>query len=251
MGGFVLRRELRHGDSQTLRHLAIGWECIAGDSVACALSYVTFVGIDQAQLGQRNICRRTLRAGTGGLVPSKSHLLAASPCMGVTGCKVTHALSDAFSSPFQENTTLLTSVRWRRRQRARHGRQSPFLHVCLDEDEPHLPKVHVHLARAISSDRREEVLGFQAVCDVLELLAVASEENRSRSRSVANTNDITLDVRRAVRVCGERLVEPTRAGGCVRNGSLVETCAKGQDVSFESDLHRTYQGDGKGDTAWW
>ena len=61
-----------------------------------------------------------------------------------------------------------------------------------------MAKVDVHLARTVCAYGGEEVLSFETVSDVVEFLAVSCEEEGSSSGSVANSNDISLDVRGAI-----------------------------------------------------
>lgn len=50
---------------------------------AGAFARIIFVGIYKAELCERNIRRASLWTGAGWLMPSKAHLLAASPSMSV------------------------------------------------------------------------------------------------------------------------------------------------------------------------
>ena len=82
----------------------------------------------------------------------------------------------------------------------------------------------MHGTRPICADGGEEILGFQAVGDVVELFAVAGEEDGASSWAVADADDVALDVFGGV-VCGsERLVEAAVAGGDVREGGFVPAC---------------------------
>jgi hypothetical protein len=62
-------------------------------------------------------------------------------------------------------------------------------------------------ARPVGTDCGKEVLCFQSMSDVIELLAVACEEDCPTSRSVSNTDNITLYVLRTVGGWRERLIE--------------------------------------------
>jgi hypothetical protein len=72
--------------------------------------------------------------------------------------------------------------------------QTPLLDISLDENETHLAEVDVYMAWSVCADSGEEVLGLEAVCDVVKLLAVSSEKEGSGSRSVSDADDISLDV---------------------------------------------------------
>jgi hypothetical protein len=62
-------------------------------------------------------------------------------------------------------------------------------------------------AGAIGTDGGKEVLRFQSMSDVIKFLAVTCEEDRPTSRSVSNTDNVTLYVLRAVGSWSERLIE--------------------------------------------
>lgn len=115
---------------------------------------------------------------------------------------------------------LATVGRWRRKT-AGHGRQSPLLDVCFDEDKAHLAKVDLDVARPICSHSREEVLCLEAMRDIVELLSVASEKDSAGARPVAYTNDVALFVVRSVVGARERLVVPSLAARCVCNGPFM------------------------------
>lgn len=76
-------------------------------------------------------------------------------------------------------------------------------------------------ARPVGADGGEEVLGFEAVGDVVELLAVAGEEEGSGAGAVADADDVALDVGRAVGGRCEGLVVAALAGGGVGYGVFV------------------------------
>lgn len=83
----------------------------------------------------------------------------------------------------------------------------------------------------IGTDRREEVLRLQTVHDIVKLLAISREEDRSRPRTISDTYHITLLEFRAVRSGVKGLVMSPVASGLVRNGRLVESCTK--SISIE------------------
>lgn len=76
-------------------------------------------------------------------------------------------------------------------------------------------------AGTVCADGGEEVLRFKAVGDVVEFLAVAGEEEGACAGTVADADDVALDVGRAVRGWGEGLVVAALAGGGVRHGVFV------------------------------
>lgn len=82
-----------------------------------------------------------------------------------------------FPASLEQDTAGLGSVWWWGCKRARHGCQSPFLHVGLDKNKTGLAKIHMNCSRAIGADGREKVGILDAVDDVVELFAVASKEN--------------------------------------------------------------------------
>jgi len=119
----------------------------------------------------------------------------------------------AFSSRLKQYTPLLASIRWRRRKTARHRRQAPLLHISFDEDEAALTEIDVDGARAICADSGEKVLGFEAMGYIVELLAVAGEEDCASAGAIANTYHVALDIGGAVICGGEGLVVAAGAGG--------------------------------------
>lgn len=121
----------------------------------------------------------------------------------------------AVPSRFEEDAALLTTVRRWWRQTAGHRRQTPFLDVGLDEDEAALAEVDVHGAGPLRADGGEKVLRFEAVGHVVELFAVACEEDGAGAGTVADTDDVALDVFRTVGGGREGLIVAAVAGGGV------------------------------------
>ena len=80
------------------------------------------------------------------------------------------------------------------------------------------------LARALSANRREEVLSLESMCNIVEFLAIASEEKGSSARPVSNSDNVSLNVSGSV--CGrcEGLVVASVAVGSVGDRGLVVTC---------------------------
>ena len=112
----------------------------------------------------------------------------------------------AFSPCFQKNTPLLTPV-WRRgRKTACHGSQTPFLDIGLYEDETTLAKVDVDRTRTIGSDGGEEVLRFETMDNVIELLAVAREEYGAGSGPIAYAHNVALNIFGTVKRRGKGLI---------------------------------------------
>ena len=101
---------------------------------------------------------------------------------------------------------MLAAVRWWWSQAAGHGRQSPLLNIGFDEDESHLAEIDVNSTRAVSPNGREEVLAFQVVRELVQLLAVPGEENGAGARSVPYADDVSLDIRGSIRGGSEGLV---------------------------------------------
>jgi hypothetical protein len=62
-------------------------------------------------------------------------------------------------------------------------------------------------AGTIGTDGGKEVLRFQSMSDVIKFLAVACEEDCPASRSVSNTDNVTLYVLMTVESWSERLIE--------------------------------------------
>jgi hypothetical protein len=133
-------------------------------------------------------------------------------------------LPRAISSCFEEYAPLLTSIRWWWRKTACHRRQTPFLNVRLDENEPTLAEVHVHRARAVGTHRRKEILGLEAVGYIVEFLAITCEEDGSGSGTIPDAYHVTLHVFKTI-VCGsEGLVVATLASRDVCYRGFMPAC---------------------------
>ena len=61
-------------------------------------------------------------------------------------------------SSFQQNATLLRSIRGWRSQASSDGSETPFFDVGLDENEAGLPEVDVNSSGTICSNGGEEIL---------------------------------------------------------------------------------------------
>lgn len=151
------------------------------------------------------------------MITSKTHLLATRSCMSIA-CRdvvASHAFPDAISARVQENRSLFAAVRRWGSQAASLWGEAPFLYVCFDKDEAHLSKVDMYLARTLSANRRKEVLRLETMCNIIELLAVASEKNCPSSRPVADSDNVALDISWSVSGGCKRLVVASVAVGSV------------------------------------
>lgn len=153
-----------------------------------------FVGRNVGQLGKGDVSRRPNGARADRLGGSNSR---ASRCV-----RLVDALRDlggAFSPRFKQNASLFAPVRWGRGEATSHWGQTPFLDIAFDEHEAHLAKIDMNAAGTVGANGREKVLRPVVMHHILEFLPVASEEYCARSGSVAHSNDIALEQRRAVR----------------------------------------------------
>ena len=130
-----------------------------------------------------------------------------------------------FPPRFEEYGVRLRAIWRRRRQRARHGSETPLLDVGLDENEAGLTEVDVYDARPVRADGGEEVLCLQSMDSILHLLAVSCEENRASPGPVADANNIALHNLRTVGSCCEGLVIAAGAVGQIGNRIFVEALA--------------------------
>jgi hypothetical protein len=74
-----------------------------------------------------------------------------------------------------------------------------------------LAKVDVDRTRPVRADRGEEILGFEAMGDVVKFFAIAGEEDGASSGPVADADYVALDVFGTVICRGEGLVEAAMA----------------------------------------
>lgn len=104
---------------------------------------------------------------------------------------------------------------------------------------------------AVRANCGEEVECLDAVNYIFEFLAVAGKEDGAGSRSVADPDNVALDIRRAICCCGKRLVIAAVAGGGIGNAVAVVACiVVSQCRLFHgSGGSRTYRVDGIPDTA--
>ena len=169
------------------------------------------------EVREGDVCRAPHGAGACGVASEDIPAARASVSHGVLGASLRAAY-------VEEDTPLFTAIRWRWGETAGHGCETPLLDVGLDEDEARLSEVDVHGARPVGAHGWEEVLRFETVGDVLELLAVAGEEEGSSAGAVTDADYVALDVLRSVGCGGERLVVAALAGGCVGDGVFVPAC---------------------------
>ena len=127
----------------------------------------------------------------------------------------------AFSPCFQKNTPLLAPIRRWRRKTACHGGQTPFLDIGLYEDEATLAEVDVDRTWTIGSDGGEEILRLETMDNVVELFAVACEEDGASSGSVADAHNVALDVFGPIEGRDKGLVIATVAARGVGYGRFV------------------------------
>jgi hypothetical protein len=111
---------------------------------------------------------------------------------------------------------LFTAVGWWWGQAASLWCETPLLNVGFDEYKSHLAKIDVYLAWAIRTNCGEEILGLEAMCDVIKLLAVAGKEEGSGARAVSDANNVSLYVCWAVRGRCKGLVVSSVSIGHVR-----------------------------------
>ena len=143
---------------------------------------------------------------------------------GITEIGLRGLVPSTISAGFEEDATLLASIRWRGSKTSRHWRQTPLLDICFYEYEPALPKIDVNGTRPVCADGGEKVLGFEAVGDIVEFFAVTREEDGAGPWAVANADDIALDIFGGVVCRMEGLVEAAMAGGGVGDGRFMPAC---------------------------
>ncbi len=81
----------------------------------------------------------------------------------------------------------------------------------------------MNLAGSVGTNSGEEILRFQAVCYVFQLLAISSKEDGSGSRSVSDSDYVSLQELRAVVGSVERLVVPPLAVRHIGDRLFVES----------------------------
>lgn len=133
------------------------------------------------------------------------------------------AFAYACLATFEEDTALLAAV-WRRWCKTTgHRRKSPLLDVRFNEDEAHLTKIDLDVARSIRADCWEEVLTLETVCDIFQLLSIACEEDRAGPWSVAYTYNISLLIYGRILRPFKRLVVSSLSGRRVRDREFVQS----------------------------
>ena len=83
----------------------------------------------------------------------------------------------------------------------------------------------MHGSGAVGSNGGDEVLGFEAMRYIIQLLTVASEEDGARAGTVADANDIALDNLGSVGGGIKGLVIPANTAREVSDGRLVVACS--------------------------
>jgi hypothetical protein len=131
------------------------------------------------------------------------------------------SITTILGTSFQQNATLFGAIRWRRSQATSHGSQTPFLDVCLDEDEAGLTKIDVDDSGTVGTDGWEEIWRLKTVDNLVEFLAVASEKDGAGPWAVSNTDDVALDEMWSIWSRAEWLVVAAGTGRLVRGRVLV------------------------------
>lgn len=126
------------------------------------------------------------------------------------------------STRLQQNAALFTPVGWRRRKATGHRGKTPFLNIRLDEHETHLAKVDVDGARTIGANCGKEILCFEVVGHLFQLLSISREEYASRPRPVSNANNIALHIFRTVWDSIEWLIVSPMSAGQICQRRFVE-----------------------------
>lgn len=129
----------------------------------------------------------------------------------------------SFPASFKKNTALFASIRGRGSETASHRRQTPFLYICFDEDETRLSKVYVNCAGPVGSNSREKILGLEAMSDILQFLAVSSEEYCPGPRSISYADDIPLHKLWTICWAIKRLIISSMPRGRISDGILMPT----------------------------
>lgn len=186
--------------------------CHAAGTLACVL-----IGWDMGQLGERNVGWRPNRTRAYGLGDSN-----ARASRGVSLINTLRDLGGTLSAGLKQNAAVFTAVGRGWCQATCHRSQAPFLNVGLDEHEAHLAEIDMDGTGTVGSNSWEQILRPIVVNHVLQFLPIAGEKYCARSRPVANTDDIALEQRWAVRCRCERLVKPTVTCRLVGDGGPVE-----------------------------
>lgn len=142
-----------------------------------------------------------------------------------------------FAARIEEDATLFAAIRRRRREAASHRRKTPFFYVSFDEDEARLSKVNMDSAGSVGTNGGKEVVGFQPVGYILELFAVACEEDGSCSRSISNADNVALYIGWSVGGSIERLIISSMATRRVCNGILMPPYQKSLIIAY---IHMRY-----------
>lgn len=101
--------------------------------------------------------------------------------------------SAVLGTSFQQNATLLRSIRGWRSQASSDGSETPFLDIGLDENEAGLSEVDVNGGGTVCSNGGEEVLCLETMDYLLQFLTVTSEEDSSSSRTITHADNVALN----------------------------------------------------------
>ena len=177
----------------------------------------------QGYVGRGTHGARTGRTDDGLTVStSAAHMpWAQAWCTQLASTSASSSARNPSPTGLEQDAALFTAVWWRRCQTACCGCQPPFLDVGFDEDKATLPEIDVHGAGSVGADSRKEIRCFEAVRHIVELLAIASEEDRAGAWSVADSDNISLHVLGTVGDGVEWLVVAPMTAGLVGDRHLV------------------------------
>lgn len=85
----------------------------------------------------------------------------------------------------------------------------------------------MNLTRSVGTNRGEEVLRLESVCNVVQFLAITSKEECACSWSISNSDNVSLDKSRTVGRGSEGLVVSAISIRRVRDRGLVVSCDTG------------------------
>lgn len=263
----VVGRRVRGIEEVQMERVLVVVLLLRGLLLCRAAGLAAFVAADK--LGKGDVGRAADGAGAGRMKHSKvtassSSMLRIGGWLGATNAvyrsaervSVTTSLGRdvaVLGAGFQENAALFGAIRRRRSETAGHRSQTPFLDVGLDKYEARLAQVDVHGGRAVGADSRKEVLRLEPVHNLVELLAVAGEENGAGPRPVANADDVALDEARAVGGLVEGLVVMAGAVGVVCDRVFMVSWTRLAREAFGTwtAQRRTYRAGGREGRAWW
>jgi hypothetical protein len=82
----------------------------------------------------------------------------------------------------------------------------------------------MHSTRSIGAHGWEEVLRFEAMHNILELLSIPGKEDSPGSWSIAQSYNVALNILRTIISGGEGLIVPAVSRGQISYRALVESC---------------------------